>query len=271
MGQSCLQEVSAKRDSKRRLITVLACRAEGSRLYGKPLQNLNPTKGVTILDQIISSVKRKACISSIVLAVSDGVANEPFHGVAHKHAIGSIHGDPQDVLQRLIQGCRAEEGTDVFRVTTESPFMYHEAVEEAWERHVQHGNDVTAVDGLPEGAHFEIYTLRALEESHKLGDSRHRSELCSLYIREHRSDFKVEAIPVPKVVCRPELRLTVDYPEDLALCRAVYLALAGHAPLIPMAEIIRFLDSHPTIKALAEPYAKPEWLWLTPEELAQCP
>ena len=255
----------------RRLIAVLACRAEGSRLYGKPLQNLDPAKGVTILDQIISSVKRKTCISSIVLAVSEGLANEPFHGVAQKHAIGSIHGDPQDVLQRLIQGCRAEEGTDVFRVTTESPYMYHEAVEEAWARHVQHGNDVTAVDGLPEGAHFEIYTLRALEESHKLGDSRHRSELCSLYIREHRSDFKVEAIPVPKDVCRPELRLTVDYPEDLALCRSAYLALKQQAPLIPVAEIIRFLDANPKVRALAEPYAKPEWLWLTKEELVPCP
>ena len=254
----------------RRLIAVLACRAEGSRLYGKPLQNLDPAKGVTILDQIIFSIKRKPSISSIVLAVSDGVANEPFHGVAQKHTIRSIRGDPQDVLQRLIEGCRSEEGTDVFRVTTESPYMYHEAVEEAWDRHVQHGNDVTAVDGLPEGAHFEIYTLRALEESHKHGDSRHRSELCSLYIREHRSDFKVEAIPVPKVVCRPELRLTVDYPEDLALCRSTYLALKQQAPLIPVAEIIRFLDANPKVRALAEPYAKPEWLWLTQEELDRC-
>ena len=255
----------------RRLIAVLACRAEGSRLYGKPLQNLDPLTGVTILDQIIFSIKRKPSISSIVLAVSEGVANEPFYGVAQKHAIRSILGDPHDVLQRLIQGCRAEEGTDVFRVTTESPYMYHEAVEEAWDRHVQHGNDVTAVDGLPEGAHFEIYTLRALEKSHKHGDSRHRSELCSLYIREHRSDFKVEAIPVPKVVCRPELRLTVDYPEDLALCRSAYLALKQQAPLIPVAEIIRFLDANPKVRALAEPYAKPEWLWLTKEELARCP
>ena len=41
----------------RRLIAVLACRAEGSRLYGKPLQNLDPAKGVTILDQIISGIK----------------------------------------------------------------------------------------------------------------------------------------------------------------------------------------------------------------------
>jgi spore coat polysaccharide biosynthesis protein SpsF len=253
------------------LVGVLACRVEGSRLYGKPLQNLNPIQGITILDQIISACKAQASILSIVLGVSQGTSNEVFHEVARKHGIGSISGDPVDVLGRLIQGCREGGGTDVFRVTTESPFMYFEAIEEAWRLHQQNGNDVTAVDGLPEGAHFEIYSLKALEKSHRLGDARHRSELCSLYVREHRTDFKVEAIPVPKPLRRPELRLTVDYPEDLALCRAVYLALHQYAPLIPISEIIRFLDANPHVKALAEPYAKPEWLWLTKEELAQCP
>jgi spore coat polysaccharide biosynthesis protein SpsF len=257
--------------NNRSLVAVLACRVEGSRLYGKPLQNLDPMKGVTILDQIISACKAQAQISSIVLGVSQGTSNEGFHEAARRHEIGSISGDPIDVLGRLIQGCRKGGGTDVFRVTTESPFMYFEAIEEAWRRHQKNGNDVTAVDGLPEGAHFEIYSLAALEKSHRLGDARHRSELCSLYVREHRTDFKVEAIPVPKPLCRPELRLTVDYPEDLALCRAVYLALEQYAPLIPMSEIIRFLDTNPHVKALAEPYAKPEWLWLTQEELARCP
>ena len=255
----------------RQLVTVLACRAEGSRLYGKPLQNLDPAKGITILDQIISTCQNLQPISKIVLAVSQGSANEAFHEVAKRHGIDSISGDPKDVLLRLIQGCRNTGGTDVFRVTTESPFMYHEAVDEAWHRHLEHGNDITAVDGLPEGAHFEIYRLSALEKSHQLGDTRHRSEHCSLYVRENRKDFEVEAIPVPLAVRRPELRLTVDYPEDLALCRSVYLALQQYAPLVPVAEIIRFLDANPQVRALAEPYAKPAWLWLTQEELARCP
>jgi len=255
----------------RSLVAVLACRVEGSRLYGKPLQNLDPNKGVTILDQIISTCKSQPSISSIVLGVSRGRSNEVFHEVARRHGIKSISGDPVDVLGRLIQGCREGEGTDVFRVTTESPFMYFEAIEEAWALHQKNCNDVTAVDGLPEGAHFEIYSLAALEKCHRLGDARHRSELCSLYVREHRADFKVEAIPVPMPLRRPELRLTVDYPEDLALCRAVYLALKQYAPLIPVAEIIRFLDANPQVRALAEPYSRPEWLWLNKEELARYP
>ena len=39
----------------RRLAAVLACRANGTRLYGKPLQNL--AAGVTILDQIVAAIR----------------------------------------------------------------------------------------------------------------------------------------------------------------------------------------------------------------------
>ena len=38
----------------RKLTVALACRNTGSRLYGKPLQNLDIDNGITILDQIIN-------------------------------------------------------------------------------------------------------------------------------------------------------------------------------------------------------------------------
>jgi len=245
----------------RRLIAALACRAEGSRLYGKPLQNLDVASGTTILDHIISVIRTLDCIQGIVLGVSEGSANVPFIELARRRGVDFVVGDPQDVLRRLIQCGQRARGSDVFRVTTESPFLYYELLHEAWERHVWAGNDVTTVDGLPEGSHFEIYTLAALERSHVLGDARHRSELCSLYIREHRDDFKVEVLPIPPEVARLDLRLTVDYPEDLVLCRRIYEHLKSKVPRLPVAEIVDFVDHHPELQALVAPYVVPERLW----------
>ena len=58
-----------------------------------------------------------------------------------------------------------------------------------------------------------------------------------------------------------DLRLTVDYPEDLILCRAVYDALASSAPLIPLRQIISFLDGRPDLTELVRPWAVdgPSW------------
>ena len=43
---------------KRKLAAVLACRNTGSRLYGKPLQNLDVKNNYTILDNIIRCLKK---------------------------------------------------------------------------------------------------------------------------------------------------------------------------------------------------------------------
>ena len=245
----------------RRLIAALACRAQGSRLYGKPLQNLDVKEGITILDHMVSLIQTIPSIQAIVLGVAEGTANVPFVDLAQRKGIDYIVGDEKDVLQRLIQCGRKAHGTDVFRVTTESPFPYYDLVDEAWERHLEAGNDVTTIDGVPEGCHFEIYTLEALEKSHELGDDRHRSEYCSLYVLEHRSDFKVEVLPIPPQLERLDLRLTVDNPEDLVLCRRVYAHLKHKAPRLPLAEIIEFVDSHPELQALVAPFVVGQRIW----------
>lgn len=245
----------------RRLVAALACRASGSRLYGKPLQNLDVERGVTILDHLIDLIASVPVISETVLGISEGTANLPFVDVARRHGVDYVLGGERDVLERLILCAGRAKATDVFRVTTESPFFYWELVEPAWERHLERGNDVTTTDGLPEGCHFEIYTVDALEASHRRGDERHRSELCSLYVREHRDEFQVEVLPIPSEVQRLNLRLTVDYPEDLVLCREVYKRFRDQAPRLRVTQIVEFIDSRPELKALVAPYVSGERIW----------
>lgn len=243
----------------RRLAAALACRVQGKRLYGKPLQNLAPDR--TILSQILDTMERLPQIGISVLGIAEGSGNQPFVEIAQARGIPHIIGDETDVLMRLIQCGRAVNATDIFRITTECPFLYFEPVAEAWRRHVENDNDVTATDGLPEGTHLEIYKLSALEASHERGDAYHRSEGCSRYIRQHRKDFRVETINPPAALARMDLRLTVDYPEDLVLCRAIYQALAAKAPLMPLADIIAFVDANPKLKDLVAPYVHPMLLW----------
>lgn len=244
----------------KRLIAALACRATSSRLYGKPLQSL--VTGRTILDQILDTIECLPVIECIVLGVSEGLENSAFVDIAKRRHIDYIVGDETDVLGRLIKCGRLVGATDIFRVTTECPFLYFQAVEGAWRDHVERGNDVTVVDGVPLGTAFEIYSLDALVTSHVRGDERHQSEYCSLYIREHRSDFQVEVIQPEQACARMDIRLTVDYPEDLVICRRVYENFEDRAPLIPLGEIIAFLDDNPSLKELVAPYSTAHPLWL---------
>lgn len=243
----------------RRLVAALACRANGSRLYGKPLQNI--TGNTTILEQIVAAIRTYPIIEDIVLGISEGVANLPFVDYARDLRCRYIIGDPKDVLWRLIMCGYAAGATDVFRVTTECPFFDYSVLDEAWSRHIEGNFEITVLDHTPEGAGFEIYRLQALERSHREGLDSDRSEFCSNYARFNQALFRINLMKPAEECVRSDLRLTVDYPEDLVLCRAVYEALSHHAPRIPLSEIVRYLDTRPDLKALVEPYVDPRPVW----------
>jgi spore coat polysaccharide biosynthesis protein SpsF len=241
---------------KRRLVTAIACRNQGSRLYGKPLQNLDVENGIRILDHILNCLGTLECIDEIVLGISEGSENEVFKRIATEKGLRYVVGDQVDVLSRLVSCGQLAGATDIFRVTSESPFLYFEPVEELWERHQREQMDATFMDDVIDGCGFEIISLKALEESHSNGEKKHRSELCTLYIREHPAAFKILKVQPPEGLIRKDLRLTVDNPEDLSVCRAVFGQFKHMAPRIPVTVIVEFLDRNPQLKELVAPFTE---------------
>ena len=125
----------------RRLVATLACRYNGKRLYGKPLQNLDIVQGKTILEWLIEKLKGQETIYKSVLAISEVRENDIFVNIANKNGLPFVRGDDYDVLSRLISACRLVDGTDVLRITSESPFPHFAKLASAWTDHVKNGND----------------------------------------------------------------------------------------------------------------------------------
>jgi spore coat polysaccharide biosynthesis protein SpsF len=242
--------------SNRCLVAAIACRNQGSRLYGKPLQNLNVQKGVTILDNIIGCLKSIKCIESIVLGVAAGIDNQVYVDYAQTIGVDYITGCETDVLSRLIKCGEHANATDIFRVTSESPFPNFDLVSSSWNAHLEGKNDATFLDDVIDGCGFEIVKLDALKTSHLEGTTKHRSELCTLYIRENRNDFRIGEVDPPAGMIRKDIRLTVDNPEDLILCRAAYSQFEAQAPRIQPLDIVEFLDQNDALKAMVSKYCE---------------
>ncbi len=240
----------------RRLVAAIACRNQGSRLYGKPIQNLDVERGIRILDNIVDCLRTVDCIDEIVLGISEGIENEVFKNIAEVKGLRYVVGDQIDVLSRLVMCGQIAGATDIFRITSESPFLYFEPIENLWRRHQEEQADATFLDDIVDGCGFEIVSLKALEKSHAKGDIKHRSELCTLYIREHHQNFRIIKASPPMELIRKDLRLTVDNPEDLVVCRIVYNTFKSSTPRIPVTEIVAFLDANPKLIELTAPYTE---------------
>ena len=240
----------------RKLVLALACRNQGTRLYGKPMQNLDVQTKHTILDNIIQIFSDIEQIDEIVLGISEGEANKDFVNYALNKKIKYVIGDQNDVLSRLIQCADHVHASDVIRITSECPFPYVKLFEKCWNLHKDNNNDATFLDEIIDGCGLEIISKKALEISHEQGSSKHRSELCSLFIRENIKNFRVQILKPDNKLIRRDLRLTVDNPEDLVVCREVYNYLKKNnlekSPDI--SRVVDFLDSNIHLKKLIEPY-----------------
>ena len=240
----------------RKLTAAIACRNTGVRLYGKPIQNLDIEKNITVLDNLLSCISSIECIDEICLGISNGKENEIYKDIAEQKGIKFIVGDEVDVLDRLIKCGKKTEATDIFRVTSECPFLWYDEIESAWKVHCNKNSDYTSYDDLIDGIGFSFTSMEAFLKSHEKGSTEHRSELCHLYIRENMNEFKTTILDTPKNFIRKDLRLTVDYPEDLVLCRAIYNEFKHLAPRIPIESIVSFLDENPKLIKLVQPFTE---------------
>ena len=240
----------------KKLVAAIACRNQGTRLYGKPMQNLDIESKISILQYIINCLKTIKEIDEIILGISEGVENEIFKIVANQNKLKYIIGDEDDVLSRLIKCGEISDATDIFRITSESPFLFFESVTTLYEEYTNHELDAIFMDEIIDGCGFEIISMDALKKSHINGKEKHRSEFCSLFIRENLQMFKVIKKAPSSDLIRRDLRLTVDYPEDLVVCRKIYEYFIDDIPRISIAKIVNFLDLNPKLKELISPYTE---------------
>jgi spore coat polysaccharide biosynthesis protein SpsF len=242
----------------RRLVAALPCRCASTRLWGKPLQPLAP--GLPIVAHLARSLRQFACVRDVALAIAQGPGMDALIDLAEREQLQYCVGSEADVLARVIATARAAGATDVLRKTSEDPFFDIDMLAPAWLRHVQGGNDVTALDHTPEGAAFELFTLAALERCHALGNAEDREHIAN-YARFHQGELAVEILQPAPECRRLDLRLTVDNPEDLIVCRTVFAELGGAQRMLPLHEIVAFLDAHPQLTELVRPFVHPHPTW----------
>jgi|AntDeeMetagen134_2_1112570.scaffolds.fasta_scaffold01498_2 N,N'-diacetyllegionaminate synthase len=227
---------------------VLACRAESTRLYGKPLQQLGDKP---ILEHQINRLRKVSAVDEIVLAIADTPSKSVFKAFARDHNLPFTVGSEPDVLARLIDGAHHVDADIAIRATTENPYLYWQNIDDLVSVLVDTNADLVTTRMMPPGAYVEVVSVQALERAHEMGEDRHRSELCTTYITENPTDFDIRAVDPPEALARPDIRLTVDNPCDLMVLREIETGIDADG-LLSLEAIIDFLDDNPSIRALNE-------------------
>jgi spore coat polysaccharide biosynthesis protein SpsF len=225
---------------------VVSARMASSRCPGKALA---PLAGRPLLEVLLDRMAAVRGVDGVVLATSVKAENDPLAEVAGRAGFQVFRGDEDDVLRRHVDCARALGAEHVVRVTGDNPLTDVETIESLVARHRREAADYTYVpgDALLMGILAEVVSRSALERSWERGDARHRSELMTLYIKEHPQQFAIAAAELPPGLYRPEYRLTVDEPEDVRLMQEIFARLAAPGRRVTTREAIALLDREPAL------------------------
>lgn len=229
-----------------RVVAIVSARMGSSRYPGKAIV---PLKGRPLLKVLLERVGAVPNLDSVCLATSRHNENVQLFEIASSLGIPTFQGDEDDVLGRFVQTARMMKADHVVRVTGDNPLTDLETIERLVDLHLSQRADYTYVpgDALLMGILPEVISARALESSWERGQARHRSELMTLYIKEHPHEFKIVLGTLPDDLYRPEYRLTVDEKEDVELMQALFERLQVPGRIVTTREAIQLLDREPEL------------------------
>jgi spore coat polysaccharide biosynthesis protein SpsF len=236
-------------------VAIIQARMGSSRLPGKVLR---PLAGRPLLVHVVERTRLATSLAGVVVATSDGSADEPIRALCAEHGITCFSGSENDVLDRYLGAARLVDADPIVRITSDCPVVDPAVIDAVVSLRNDRSLDYAASaagafaalsgeGSFPEGLSVECFTRAALERA-----SREASET---FEREHVTPylwrtglFSVGIVPFPPD--RPDLRLTVDYEEDYQLGSALYDALHRPGRPFSLEQAIAWLDAHPEVAAL---------------------
>jgi spore coat polysaccharide biosynthesis protein SpsF len=138
----------------------------------------------------------------------------------------------RDVLRRTFEAAEAHGFDLVIRATGDNPAVDPEAPARVLAQLETGRADYACEAGLPVGAGVEGVTLSALARCEAEASSAADREHVTTFIKRDTTRYRVVQAAAPAALRRPDIRLTVDTPEDLAYVRRLFAWAGGEEPTL---------------------------------------
>jgi predicted dehydrogenase/spore coat polysaccharide biosynthesis protein SpsF (cytidylyltransferase family) len=185
-------------------------------------------------------------VDQIVICTSTHPQDDRLVDLALSEGVDYFRGDEEDVLRRLYDAATEFRLDYILNITADCPLVdpvYADRIVEAYEG--TNADLIRALD-LPHGAYSYGIKVSALRTVIEIKQDV-RTEVWGRYFLD-LDLFDVYDLPIENPLHRqPDLRMTLDYPEDLAFLRAIFEHLYQPGQVFSLDDVLSFLSTHPQI------------------------
>lgn len=193
---------------------LIQARMGSTRLPGKVLM---PLGEATVLDAMISRVKRTECIRNIVIVTSEASFDNEIAAFAEKNDILCFRGSEDDLLERYYKAALYFETDIIVRLTGDCPLIDPQIIDDMVRLFLFNWPNMEFLTNcfkrtFARGMDVEIIAMKTLEWLYHNCKKDYYREHVVPYIEENTDKFAF--FEFPNTDDHSEFRLTIDTPED---------------------------------------------------------
>ena len=221
----------------------ITVRAGSTRLPKKCLLRI---KGKRTIEHLIERVKRSKLKDLIILTTTILKEDDILCKIAAQQRIEYFRGSVEDKLMRWLGA--AEQFKVDFFVTTDGDDLFSEPelIDLAFKQYEKSRADFIEGINIPCGAFTYGIKTEALKKVCEIKDT-NDTEMMWTYFKDTNL-FKCEKLKnIPPFYKKPEIRMTLDYPEDFQFFKTVINRLNQRKKYFNLRDIILYCDEHPEV------------------------
>ena len=234
--------------AQQRLVAIVEARMGSSRLPGKVMHLLGGRPALQVMGE---RIRHAHSVADVIVATSDGPLDDILAAACNDWGMKVFRGSELDVLGRLNGAADRFGGEYIIKVTGDCPVIDPDLIDEVVGEALKFEADLTsngAVRTYPDGMDCAVIKTSALNASAAQAVDPKEREHSTLFLRRRTHEFVVKNVLAPTELTWPDLRLTLDTPEDYRLLRKLFEDFGGDPPLACM-ELIKWAELNPFVPA----------------------
>jgi len=222
---------------------LITARLKSTRL---PFKVIKPIHGRPMIRHMIDRLKLAKIPQEIIMCTSTIAQDDPLELIAKEEGINCFRGHPDDVLLRLTDAAKKNKIDIIVSCTADNPFVDPIYIDRLVELHLKNGNDFTKIEGLPFGVFSYVINTTAMEKACRIKDEVDTEVWHGYFYETGLFKWGKLIVDDPKVLW-PDLRLTVDTPEDFKLITRIFDELYDGKSVFPLTDIVALCRQKPEL------------------------
>lgn len=235
---------------------LVVARVGSTRLQKKVLADVG---GCSIIVHVLSRAQHVALIRTVVLCTTNLPEDEVLCQIAARYDIPCFRGDSEDVPRRLLEASHAMRLKFFVLLEADEVFFDPLLVDQVIRHYRTTPADFIRFSKLPLGTWVSGIRVEALDRICRVKPPRPVDGWAKYFLEP--GSFHVETIdPIPRLPeFDPQLRMTLDYPEDLQLMREIFARLPELASRYSLSAVLQLLTREPDLQQINRHRVEEYW------------